>query len=55
MLSLIFALVAGAGVAAGERVDIMIANGLDQEIVSFRVRYSTPYAGPRHTSSHIFL
>ena len=31
MLALIFALVAGAGAAAGERVDITIVNGLDQE------------------------
>jgi hypothetical protein len=50
---LFFALAAGA--AAGERADIMIVNGLDQEIVSFRVKYSTPYAEPRHSSSHIFL
>ncbi|MDR1533876.1 MAG: mannan-binding lectin [Planctomycetota bacterium] len=33
----------------------MIVNGLDREIISFRVKYSTPYDEPRHTSSHLFL
>ena len=53
MLVLVLAL--GAGAAAGERADIMIVNGLDQEIVSLRVKYSTPYAKPRYSSSHILL
>ncbi len=49
-------LVLGAGLAAaGERADLMFTNSLDQEIVSVRVKYSTPYGEPRHSSSHIFL
>jgi len=48
-------LVASVGAAAGERADIMITNGLDREIVSLRVKYSTPYDEPRVMSSAIML
>jgi hypothetical protein len=52
----IFAVAACFGPAvAGERVDLMFTNNLDQEIVSIRVRYSTPYGEPRHSSSQVFL
>lgn len=40
---------------AGERVDLMFTNSLDQEIVSIRVKYATPYDEPRRHSFHVFL
>ncbi len=46
----------GAGPAAsGERCDLMFTNRLDNEILSIRVRYSTPYDKPRNSSSRVFL
>ena len=42
-------------VNAGERVDLLFTNRLDEEIVDVRVRYATPYDEPRHHSSHVNL
>lgn len=44
-----------AGVRAGERCDLIFVNSLNEEIVSLRVQYSTPYGEPRNSSSHVFL
>jgi hypothetical protein len=55
--ALIFALVftLGVGVLAGERADLLFTNGLNQEILLCRVKYSTPHDEPRYMSSSILL
>ncbi len=40
---------------SGDMCNLIVVNSLSEEIVTFRVRYSTPYGTPRHTSSTIFL
>ena len=45
----------GVGVLAGERADLLFTNGLNQEILLCRVKYSTPYDEPRYMSSGILL
>lgn len=50
----LFAVVGGIS-AAGERCDIVYANGLDETILGVRVKYSTPYGEPRFSSSRIDL
>ena len=54
-LAAVLAAVLGGVLAAGERCDIRYLNGLDQEIVAVRVKYSTPYDEPRFDRSRIAL
>lgn len=42
---------------AGDRVDLLFTNSLNEEIVDIRVKYASAYAedGPRHTSTRVNL
>ena len=56
LVHFILLLVAACGVsAAGERCDIYYENELDEEIVDIRVKFSTPYDEPRHSSARVNL
>ena len=55
LLACIFVANYGMGAIASERCDLMLVNALGEEIISFRIQYSTPYGEPRNSSSVIFL
>ena len=55
LLACIFGLIFGARAVSGERCDLMFVNTLGEEIISFRIQYSTPYGEPRNTSSPEYL